>query len=143
MAGSSSLTPKPVSPSRVVRRFTLQEANRTLPLVQRIAGDIVKTQQRVADLEAALAEAPAKDQPAIQAALNHAGDRFQGYVQELRNIGCQLKDYKNGLIDFLSRYQDRDIYLCWKLGEQHIEYWHEISAGYAGRQPVSALGQGE
>jgi hypothetical protein len=139
MAGSSSLTPKPVSPSRSPKRFSLDEANRTLPLVKRVAGDIVKMQQRVAELEAALIEAPAKNQPAAQAALDRAIERFQAYVGELLKIGCQLKDPRIGLIDFISRFDGRDICLCWKLGEDRIEYWHETTSGYAGRQPVSLL----
>jgi hypothetical protein len=139
MAGSSSLTPKPVSPSRTPRRFTLDEANKTLPLVKRIVGDIVKANTRVAELEAALLDAPAKSQPSLNADLERAGERLQAYVHELQNIGCQLKDPKIGLVDFLGRYQDRDICLCWKLGEEKIEYWHETTTGFAGRQPVATL----
>lgn len=139
MAGSSSLTPKSVSPSRAPRRFTLDEANRTMPLVKRIVGDIVKIQQRGAELEIALAAAPTRDQAAIQSELGRALERFQAYVKELSRVGCQLKDPKIGLIDFPGRHQDRDISLCWKLGEDRIGYWHEVDAGYAGRQPVNAL----
>lgn len=141
MAGSSSLTPKPVSPSRSAKRFTLDEANRTLPLVKRIVGDIVKTQNRGAELETALAEATPKNQPQIQKELDHVLERFQGYVKELNKIGCQLKDHRTGLVDFIGRFQDRDICLCWKLGEEKIEYWHETNAGYTGRQPVASLGR--
>jgi hypothetical protein len=136
MAGSSSLTPKPVSPSRAPKRFTLDEANRTLPLVKRIAGDIVKSQQRIADLEAAI-ESGSKN--ASQSELNQAMERFQSFLGELQRIGCHLKDHKIGLIDFICRYQGRDICLCWKLGEDHIEYWHETTTGLAGRQPISSL----
>lgn len=139
MAGSSSLTPKPVSPSRPVKRFTLEEANRTLPLVKRIIGDIVKTQQLVADLEAALAESSPKSQAAAQTAVDRARERLHGYVKELIHVGCHLKDAKIGLVDFLGRHEGRDICLCWKLGEERIEYWHETTNGYSGRQPVSLL----
>ena len=141
MAGSSSLTPKSVSPSRAPRRFTLDEANKTLPLVKRIVGDIVKIQQRGAELEIALANAAPKDQSAIQSELGHALERLQAFVKELSRVGCQLKDRKIGLIDFPGRHQERDICLCWKLGEEQIEFWHETDAGYTGRQPVSSLAQ--
>jgi hypothetical protein len=142
MAGSSSLTPKPVSPSRSVKRFTLDEANRTLPLVRRICGDIVKTQQRVADLESAMADLSPKAQGPGKSQVDHALERFQAYVEELQSIGCQLKDPKIGLVDFLGRHPEgRDICLCWKLGEDQIEYWHELNSGYAGRQAVALLAQ--
>jgi len=68
-------------------------------------------------------------------AVNHLED----YVDELTDVGCELKDYQIGLIDFVGRHQRRDVYLCWKLGEERIGYWHEMNAGYAGRQPISTL----
>jgi hypothetical protein len=139
MAGSSSLTPKPVSPSRPTKRFTLEEANSALALVKRIAADVVKTHQAVLSLRADANAAGPKDQAAKEAQLNRAVDRFQGYVSELRAIGCELKDAKLGLVDFLCRFQGRDIYLCWKLGEDQIDFWHEVSAGFGDRQPVAAL----
>ncbi|HUB27804.1 MAG TPA: DUF2203 domain-containing protein [Tepidisphaeraceae bacterium] len=139
MAGSSSLTPKPVSPSRQPKRFTLDEANKTLPLVRRIVGDIVKLQTRISDLEAALGAAGSKSQSPMRTELDRANERMGGYEHELLHVGCQLKDREMGLVDFIGRYRDRDICLCWKLGEEKIEYWHEIAAGYAGRQPVGLL----
>jgi hypothetical protein len=139
MAGSSSLTPKPVSPSRQPRRFTLDEANKTLPLVKRIVGDIVKMQVRVSELESAISTAGPKSQPSLHAELDRATERRDAYEHELQNVGCQLKDKKIGLVDFIGRYRDRDICLCWKLGEEKIEFWHELTTGYAGRQPVGML----
>jgi hypothetical protein len=139
MAGSSSMTPKPVTPSRPVKRFTLDEANRTLPLIRRIVGDIVKAHQRVTELETALATASPKTQPAAQAEIDHLMERFQLYVNELAKVGCQLKDPGTGLVDFLASHQNRDICLCWKLGEERIEFWHETTAGFAGRLPIADL----
>jgi hypothetical protein len=55
---------------------------------------------------------------------------------ELHNFGCVLKDPNMGLIDFLSLRNGREIYLCWHLGEEHINYWHFLDAGFAGRQPL-------
>src|ERR1700679_89758 len=100
MASSSSMTPKPVSPSRSIRRFTLDEANRTLPLVKRVVGDIVKTHDHVTALQVALVTASAKDQPSAQKQLDQAIEHLQQYVDELQDIGCQIKDYQMGLVDF-------------------------------------------
>jgi len=56
---------------------------------------------------------------------------------ELHETGIELKDHTNGLIDFPCMRGDRVVYLCWKLGEPaEIEYWHELDAGFAGRQPL-------
>jgi hypothetical protein len=48
-----------------------------------------------------------------------------------------------GLVDFLGRHKGHDVCLCWKLGEDAIEFWHEIQTGFAGRQPISQLHEEE
>ena len=56
---------------------------------------------------------------------------------EIGELGVEMKDYTRGLIDFPCMRNDRVIYLCWQLGEgETIEWWHEIEAGFAGRQPL-------
>lgn len=56
---------------------------------------------------------------------------------ELNDIGVQLKDYTRGLIDFPCMREGRVVLLCWQLGEkEEIEWWHEVEAGFAGRQPL-------
>jgi hypothetical protein len=142
MAGPQFITPKPVSPSRQGKHFTLAEANRTLPLVKRVVGDIVKTHEQVTQMQAAVTAATAKDQPVLQTRLDLAIEHLQAYVDALHEIGCDLKDYQMGLIDFIGRHQGRDICLCWKLGEDSIAYWHEMQTGFNGRQPVSTLEEG-
>jgi len=57
-------------------------------------------------------------------------------VERVQSYGCQLKDMEMGLIDFPAIRDGREVYLCWKLGEEQIGYWHDVEAGYAGRQPL-------
>ena len=59
-------------------------------------------------------------------------------TNELADIGCELKDWENGLVDFPARMHRRDVCLCWKLGEAQITQWHEVYAGFAGREPITA-----
>ena len=140
MAGPRSSTPRPVKPSRAKRRFTVQQANSTLPLVKRIVGDIVRTQAEVMKIQGDLEIlSAARELSAAQAQLDQAANRLEDYVDELSEIGCVLKDYQVGLIDFIGQHERRDVYLCWKLGEESIGYWHEIQSGYAGRQPIATL----
>ena len=142
MAGPQFFTPRSVRPSKPRRRFTLAEANKSLPLVRRIVGDIVGTHAEAARLQQQLdGLSAAREQKPIQARLEAAMHRLEDYVDELSEVGCELKDYQSGLIDFTSRHQGRDICLCWKLGEEQIGFWHELDAGFAGRKPVSLLGQ--
>ena len=57
-------------------------------------------------------------------------------ADELDTFGCVLKDPDKGLIDFLSLRNGREIYLCWYLGEERINFWHYLDTGFAGRQPL-------
>src|ERR1700722_12320850 len=139
MAGPQFITPKSVLPSRSTKRFKLAEANRSLQLVRRIVYDIVKTHDQVTALQTSLDAAKSKEQPTIQGQLDRAVEHLQNYVEELHEVGCDLKDYQMGLVDFIGRHQGHDVCLCWKLGEENIAYWHEIQTGFAGRQPVSIL----
>jgi hypothetical protein len=61
---------------------------------------------------------------------------MQELINELSGFGCELKDPTIGLIDFLSLRNGREVYLCWHLGEERINFWHFLDAGFAGRQPL-------
>jgi hypothetical protein len=145
MAGPQFFTPPSVTPSRPKRRFTLEQANKSLPLVSRIVDDIVKAHEVATSLQAKLesSSAQSKDQQQTESDLEKKLDRLQNLVDELSEVGCELKDYQSGLVDFIGRHQGRDVYLCWKLGEGKIAYWHELQTGFAGRQPVSVLDERE
>lgn len=57
-------------------------------------------------------------------------------VARIHQLGCELKDLERGLVDFRSERDGRIVYLCWQLGEEDIAWWHELEAGFAGRQPL-------
>ena len=144
MAGPQFFAPGSVRPSRPKRRFSLEEANRSLPLVKRVVGDIVKTHALAMKLQHEIERTTSgkqQQQPgtAVQQQLDAAMAKLEDFVDELSEIGCELKDYQTGLIDFVGRHEGRDVYLCWKLGEERITHWHELDSGFAGRQSVSKL----
>lgn len=140
MAGSQFATPPSVAPSRPARRFTLAEANSTLPLVTRIVADIVRVNSEATALQEQLETlAEGKDQTHATKELERRVARLGELVDELSEVGAELKDYRTGLIDFIGRHDGHDVFLCWKLGEEKIAYWHELAAGFAGRKPVSQL----
>lgn len=62
--------------------------------------------------------------------------RLRQDIDALSAAGAELKDLERGLIDFMGRYRGRPIYLCWLLGEDDITHYHELDAGFAGRQPL-------
>ena len=140
MAAPSFFTPQRVSGPRPVRRFTLDLANKALPLVKRIVSDIVQAHSRASQCREMMDKTHgAKEQASVQGELDRSVMRLEELVDELSNIGVELKDYDSGLVDFVGRHEGRDVYLCWKLGEERITHWHELNAGFAGRKPVSLL----
>ena len=62
--------------------------------------------------------------------------RLREYVEELRALGVEPKSGTEGLVDFPALLNGRKVYLCWKLGESRVLFWHDLEAGYVGRQPV-------
>jgi hypothetical protein len=141
MAGpTKSASPARVAPSLPTQRFTVALANKALPLVSRIVRDIVKVNADAVTLQDASERLPeGREQAIAQKDLDARVARLNELVDELEDVGVELKDYRTGLVDFVGRHKGRDVYLCWKLGEEKVAFWHEINGGYAGRQPVSSL----
>lgn len=131
--------------------FTLAEANRTLPLVKRIVGDIMTLHPQWRDLvsryEVVAAQAKpewgeSREQLDLRNQIENVAREINGYLLELEQIGCVFKGFDEGLVDFYGKLEGRDIFWCWKTGEERIEHWHELEAGYAGRQPVPEVVRG-
>jgi hypothetical protein len=124
-----------------MKMFTLEEANALLPSVRLRLERIQRLYGRLAEFrESAKAAASASEfgggmegGPAYVKALYEVGK----LTTELHDMGVQLKDYSRGLIDFPTMRDDRVVLLCWQLGDgDEIEWWHEVEAGFAGRQPL-------
>jgi hypothetical protein len=65
-------------------------------------------------------------------------ERLRGYEQEVASLNVELKDYLTGLVDFPCWMDNREVYLCWRLGEPEVAHWHELDAGFAGRQKLAS-----
>jgi hypothetical protein len=140
MPGPSFSTPRSVKPSLPKKRFTVVEANKTLPLVKRIVTDVVRTHEHALEVQAKMEMVEdSKQTHTLQQELDKTMEHLHAFVAELGEIGCDVKDYKSGLIDFVGQHQGRDVNLCWRLGEDKIHFWHELTAGFAGRKPISTL----
>ncbi|MBI2757891.1 MAG: DUF2203 domain-containing protein [Chloroflexi bacterium] len=122
------------------RYFTLEEANATLEIIRPLMDEIQKIRREI------LANQP-EAWPAIERSAGNGGnpamsklvksfDRLDGLLHRIIATGAQIKDINTGLMDFPALRAGREVYLCWKPGEKQIEYWHEIEAGFAGRQPI-------
>ena len=69
--------------------------------------------------------------------------RLREAVQEIENYGCLIKDLDLGLLDFPCRLDDREVYLCWRLGESSIRFWHNTDEGFACRKPLDPKSLGK
>ena len=74
---------------------------------------------------------------------NETVNQFYCLIDEIHEMGCFLKDIETGLVDFYALYQGRVVYLCWRLGEAEVGFWHEVGRGYAYRQPLLKEGERE
>ncbi len=125
-----------------MKLFTLEEANQLLPVVR-------PKLEKLKTLYATVGTMRESAKAAATSAESGGGGMQGGdiYVKslyeigkltsEFHELGVQLKDYTRGLIDFPSRRDGRVMLLCWQLGESdEIEWWHDIEAGFAGRQRI-------
>lgn len=123
------------------RLFTLEQANRMLPLVRRIVEDIVQDyarwREQVGVLEVIAAgrrgDSPPNEAEKVEQDAQRLAADIERYVTELRELGVDFKGFDQGLVDFPAEIDGRRVYLCWKLGEDSVEHWHEVDAGFAGR----------
>lgn len=123
--------------------FTVDSANTALVLVKRIVGDIVTVYHELMSLrmrreELAAAGNHAEELESLRQGIEQHIDRLNVLHEELRDIGCELKDWSRGLVDFPAERDGDRIWLCWKLGEPEIQHWHEHNAGFAGRKRLDS-----
>ncbi|MDQ2915375.1 MAG: DUF2203 domain-containing protein [Chloroflexota bacterium] len=129
------------------RIFTIEEANRTLPLVSRIVADLVREhklwEDKVAEFElATVGSTPDRPDPIadlLQIEAQRLARDIEGYIAELNDLGVICKGMDTGLVDFRGQMDGREVYYCWKLGELSVLYWHETDAGFVGRQKLHPL----
>ena len=135
------------------RYFTVAEANQRLPLVRVIVDDIVvlftdvqERRQRLADL---LQRDPIRNKrpstpyseelEQMDVEIRADIDRLNGFAHELAELGVELKDPNIGLCDFPTLVDGHEAYLCWKLGEADVGFWHDLHTGVQGRKSVADL----
>jgi hypothetical protein len=120
--------------------FTVEEANALLPRLREILGEVALHRD-------ALRERAPHMQPILAAAIGNGGGRagseygVEAYslylaMERISELGVVPKDLDMGLLDFPHERGGRVVFLCWHPPEESVEYWHELDAGYAGRQPL-------
>jgi len=122
------------------RYFTLDEARATLPQVKALMEQVQSARREILRLRPDVL-------PVVQRAALNGGNKEMGelavHVMRLEEglkgimaLGVVIKDVDAGLVDFIGTRNGREVYLCWRYGEENIDFWHELNAGFAGRHPI-------
>ena len=121
------------------RHYTLEEANAALPWVGETIAELRTAREGLSDEETreALAEAgPQNGGGDPGRVVSEAFLQLRAALTRLQEAEVVLRDLDRGLVDFPSIRDDREVYLCWLEGEDEIGYWHDLEAGFAGREPL-------
>ncbi|HET9907334.1 MAG TPA: DUF2203 domain-containing protein [Anaerolineales bacterium] len=120
--------------------FTLDEANHAIKTIRPLMDEVQTIRRKI------LASQP-EAWPAIEKSAGNGGNRalsamvqdfekLDALIHQIQDAGAQIKDINTGLLDFSALKDGREVYLCWQYGEDDIAFWHEVDAGFAGRQPI-------
>ena len=120
--------------------YTPASANRALPLVRSIARHVRETALELEEQYARVDRCePGPLQMRTEERMHEVRDRLAGLLTELHELGVELKDPFQGLLDFRAERDGREVFLCWRLGEASVAHWHDLEAGFAGRQPIESF----
>lgn len=121
------------------RHYTLEQANAAIGWVRERIERMRAAREQLGDAEAraALSEAaPANGGGEPGLVVSEAFLSLRGALIELQEMEVVLRDLEQGLIDFPAMRDGREVYLCLEDGEDEIAYWHDVEAGYGGREPL-------
>ncbi|HXB74378.1 MAG TPA: DUF2203 domain-containing protein [Candidatus Acidoferrales bacterium] len=130
------------------RRFTHAEAQSLIPQVGGLLRDAIAARSEYAEAERTIQEFTERvmmmggitvDRERAIASRNRrdsAATGLRGAIEQVQETGCVLKDLDIGLVDFPTLLRGVEVYLCWKLGEPAIEFWHGVDEGFRGRKAI-------
>jgi len=121
------------------RHYTVEQARALLPQVREWLADLTRIRRQLdranERVSGRLAQGDDLGGPTVNERVRNAA-AFQSILSQFREREIQIKDLERGLIDFPALLGDREVFLCWEQDEEDIEYWHDLDAGYAGREKL-------
>jgi hypothetical protein len=126
--------------NRYDRHFTVQEANQTLQALEPLIDRLMLVRDQIVTMRPEL-------EKGLQKVLGNGGSSatkelvglmqsVRALVQQIESHGVLVKDIDQGLFDFPAEMDGKEVFLCWRFGEPSVSYWHELDAGFAGRQSL-------
>jgi hypothetical protein len=134
------------------RYFDREEAEELLPVIATALMEARERKQEMDRLDRDLSQAAAKimmlggwlpphrELSEKRTQREQAKEKINEAINQIHETGCVVKDLDQGLVDFPTLRDGQEVYLCWKLGEEHIGYWHGLTEGFAGRKPLEDVG---
>ncbi|MFL6308452.1 MAG: DUF2203 domain-containing protein, partial [Nitrososphaera sp.] len=129
----------------MVTLYTPQTADKALPEVKRLFEGIIALKNHVVGLQEEIqavidSGSPFEDFMRKKQELNTAVTNLYKAIEQLEATGVIIKSVDEGLLDFPSRRFDEEVWLCWKVGENRIKFWHGKEEGFTGRKPLESTG---
>ncbi|MGO9239358.1 MAG: DUF2203 domain-containing protein [Bryobacteraceae bacterium] len=134
----------------MARYFNFEQASALLPEVERLLRAAVEARARYAETETALVALQERIQMMggvsvdresigrLRESRGRAAESLQAALEDMSELGVQVKDVDTGLVDFPTLYRGQEALLCWKLGEDCIAYWHGVNDGFQGRKRIDS-----
>ena len=124
--------------------YTVAEARALIPRLRTLLSAIqAERQQLKAATESLQRLTPsmrgngqAAEAARLERLITRLGESLRGHIAEVSGLDVEIKDLDTGLVDFLSMREGRIVYLCWRVDEPTVAYWHELNTGFRGRQPL-------
>lgn len=122
--------------------FSLEEANSLIPVVRSKLSNVVDLSTIIKLITEALRYSQSNpdktsENENLEEKLDELSLEIKEAIMDIQKSGCVVKDVEKGIVDFYSEKDGEMVFLCWKLGENDIKYWHSIHSGFMGRVPIS------
>jgi len=133
---------------REPKLFTLTAAERARRVLEPALIEVVELNGKLTELNDALGQVaqrivmmggitvPHQKLSMVRTERDRVAAAIHEAIEKIQSTGCIVKDIEKGLVDFPARLNDEDVFLCWRLGEERIRFWHRQNEGFAGRKPI-------
>jgi hypothetical protein len=130
------------------KRFTLAEAQSLVPRLERLLRSAISLKTEFSEADGLVREFQSRvtmmggmtvDRGQVRATRERresTARQLKTALEQVQEVGCVVKDLDIGLVDFPTLFRGEEVYLCWRLGEAKIEYWHGVEEGFRGRKPI-------
>lgn len=130
------------------RLFTLTEAERTRRELEPVLIEAIEVRRKIAPLEEELGAiaariqwlggmlVPYEETARVRFDRDRLAESLRAALERISSTGCVVKDLDIGLLDFPALINNEEVYLCWRLGEERIRFWHRQDEGFTSRKPI-------